>query len=110
MTHTYNLTGHYLVTVTTNDSSGHLAAAQVWVNLTNVPALPGGGGQAPWIFTGVPDPGAAALGLLGLVAVTGLAFLLRRKRSARRPKASAGTPGGSVPRVAPPPRTPPGNP
>lgn len=112
--HTYNHTGHFLVTVETNDSSGHLAQAQTWVNIsTSLPVLPGGISQ-PWIFTGVPNPEAAALGLMGIVAATGLAFLFR-KRSARRSKAAnparrASPPASPAPPSpnAPTPPTPPG--
>ncbi len=89
--HTYNHTGHFMVTVETNDSSGRIALAQAWVNISSVPAALPAGGPQPWIFTGVPDPQAAALALLGIVAATGLVFLLR-KRSARRSKPPAAAP------------------
>lgn len=94
--HTYNHTGHFLVTVETNDSSGRIALAQAWVNVSSVPATLPVGGPQPWIFTGVPDPQAAALALLGIVAATGLVFLLR-KRSLRRSKPPVATPSRPPP-------------
>ncbi len=91
--HTYNRTGHFLVTVETNDSSGRIALAQTWVNLSSVPATLPSGTSQPWIFTGVPNPQAAALALLGIVAATGLAFLWR-KRTGRSRNPRAGGPSG----------------
>lgn len=82
--HPYNLSGHYLVTVETNDSSGRLAVASGWVNISSALALPRlGKGQTVWVFTGVPNPEEAALIMMGMVGATGLAFLVRRGKKRR---------------------------
>lgn len=80
-THSYNRSGHYLVTVETNDSSGRVALASGWVNISSALALPRlHGGQSIWVFTGVPDPETAALVMMGMVGATGLFFVVRRGR------------------------------
>lgn len=84
LTHAYNRSGHYLVTVETNDSSGKVALASTWVNISSALALPHlGRGQTVWVFTGVANPAVAALVMMGLVGATGLAFLVRRGRKRR---------------------------
>lgn len=99
VTHSYNRTGHFLVTVETNDSSGRLAIASAWVNLSSAVGLPPlSRGTSVWVFTGVPNPQSAALVMMGLVAVTGLAFLVRRRRKRRGAAArSTGAASGSYP-------------
>jgi PKD repeat protein len=83
-THPYNRSGHFLVTVETNDSSGRVALASAWVNISSALALPHlGGGQTVWVFTGVPNPETAALVMMGLVGATGLGFLVRKGRKRR---------------------------
>ncbi len=96
-THLYNRTGHFLVTVETNDSVGRVAVAQAWVNLSSSVVLPHlTSGPTVWIFTGVPDPQAAALVLMGLVGATGLLFLYR-KRTAPRSKSPTRSAGPGTP-------------
>ena len=87
LTHTYNRTGPYYVTVETNDSAGVRAVGHAWVNITPTLALPRGTSNI-WFFTGVPDPQAAALVMLGLVGATGLLFLRRRRAKSRGPTLS----------------------
>lgn len=96
--HVFARLGTFNVTATTNDSSGRLANASLTVNITLNLHLPGGRGPA-WSFTGVQDPGTAALALLGLVGATGLGFLYR-KRSRGRPPAA--TPKAAAPAPPPP--------
>jgi PKD repeat protein len=102
--HTFNTTGHFLVSALTNDSLGTYALGSAWVNVSSSRALGppgggGGGGPAIWVFNGVSNPDQAALVLMGMVAATGLAMLVRRRVRARatplRPKAPA------APRAAP---------
>jgi PKD repeat protein len=96
-THSYNRSGHYLVTVETNDSSGRIALASTWVNISSALALPHlRAGPTPWVFTGVPDPATAALAMMGLVGATGLGFLLR-KRKKRRGASTTGRAGSQEP-------------
>jgi len=91
-THSYNRSGHYLVTVETNDSSGRVALASAWVNISSALALPRlGGGQTVWVFTGVPNPETAALVMMGMVGATGLVFLVRRGKKRRKAARSAGS-------------------
>ncbi len=94
--HSYAAYGTYRVTVETNDSLGMQAVGYVLVNLSSAgttgptgPLPPGG--PAPWTLTGVTDPNRAALILMGLVAVSGLGLLYRRRRRGTAPKA-AGAP------------------
>ncbi len=88
--HSYAAFGTYRVTVETNDSLGMQAVGYVLVNLSNAGAagpttpLPRGG-PAPWTLTGVTDPNRAALILMGLVAVSGLGLLYRRRRRGTGP-------------------------
>ena len=100
--HSYNRTGHFLVIAETNDSAGRFAVASAWVNLSSavpLPPLSGGGGSA-WVFKGVANPAQASLILMGLVGVTGLAFLVRKQRRKKpTPPAAAGRPATARPRA-----------
>lgn len=116
VTHSYNTTGHYQVVVETNDSTGHFALASAWVNISSspqgrgpvgLPPLTGGG--SGWVLSGVSDPAGASFILLGMVAVTGLAFLARKQR--RKPTVARPSAVSPARRTAPakaPTRAPPG--
>lgn len=101
--HTYERPGHYLVTVSTNDSLGTVANASLWVNISGGAATSGGGGAgggAQWGFTGVSDPDTAALALLGVMALSGLVLLYRgRLRRAKAAASKAGTAAAGVGRA-----------
>ena len=115
--HTYQRAGHFLVTVVTNDSLGGVANQSVWLNVSGGAATSGGGGTGGqvWTFTGVNSPDAAALALLGVMALSGLALLyrghLRRAAATKAPKPSsplvvaraASAPPSTLARSPPPP-------
>jgi len=81
--HSYDKLADYRVTVVTNDSLGTVTVATAWVNLSTTAPTSGspGGGSPPWSLTGVRDSNKAALVLIGMVAVSGLALLYRRRRA-----------------------------
>ena len=99
--HTYTAFGIYRVSVVTNDSLGMQAVGYALVNLSkaDLPSpttpLPGGGGPAPWTLQGVSDPNRAALILMGMVAVSGLGLLYRRRRRKLPPKSTPARPSPS---------------
>ena len=106
--HQYFRPGSFHVVVTTNDSSGVVAIASTWVNLSAgspTGAQGGGGGPPEWAFNGVSNPDQAALALMGFVAGTGLAMLLYKRFVKGRGRAPApATPpptpaSGSAPRI-----------
>jgi PKD repeat protein len=100
--HQYVKPGSFHVSVTTNDSSGVVATASTWVNLSaGVPAGSQNGGTPPeWVFNGVANPDQAALGLMGFVAGTGLAMLLyKRFVKGHRPGAPPTAPPTPMPRI-----------
>jgi PKD repeat protein len=83
-THTYHKPGRFLAVVTTNDSFGRVANTSSWVTVSGGAAASGGGGGggATWTFSGVADPDAAAMSLLALVAISGLAVLVLKRPGA----------------------------
>ncbi|MCI4348732.1 MAG: PKD domain-containing protein [Thermoplasmata archaeon] len=104
--HSYAKFGSYRVLVRTNDSLGTLVLGFVWVNLTALPpkAPPGFHGSPPWSLTGVSDPNRAALILIGIVAISGLVLVARRRQRATptaRPKPKAPDKPVSRPPVRP---------
>ncbi|HZY92234.1 MAG TPA: PKD domain-containing protein, partial [Thermoplasmata archaeon] len=103
--HTYQLPGHYHVTVQTNDSLGAIAIGNAWVNLSTGGLAGGigvgGGGGGQWVFTGVDNPDQAALALMGLVAISGLALLYRTQQTRSAAKAGAKAARPSPPSVRP---------
>ena len=98
--HTYAVAGHYRVYVLSNDSAGVPINVSTWVNVSGGAATSGGGGgggASSWTFSGVGNPDQAALGLLGLVGLSGLFLMWRdRQRKAAKAPASARPPTTSV--------------
>ena len=107
--HTYARPGHYVATVTTNDSTGVLASASVTLNLALPPIGGTHGGPPEWIFNGLHNPTEIALVMIGVFALSALILLgintYRRRK--RPPAAAAAKPAGQpAPTAASPVRPP----
>ncbi len=104
LNHTFARAGHFLVSVQTNDSVGGVATASLWVNLSAGGLAGGvglgGGGAGSWVFTGVDNPNQAALGLMGLIAISGLALLYHTERTRASKRAASARPTVPAPRPA----------
>jgi PKD repeat protein len=108
--HTFSRPGHFEISVQTNDSVGTVVVGTAWVNLSTGGLAGGvgvGTGGPSWVFTGVDNPDEAALALMGLVAMSGLAMLYRTRRlRAARPSTAPRPARPGTPSVAPGPRSP----
>ena len=99
--YTYNRSGSYLVTVEANDSSGAIASAHLWVNVT--PRGPGNTTQTvptsatppSWLGNGIGDPSDTSLALLLAMSLTVLTLVWRGpKKPAASGKDGAASPSG----------------
>ncbi|HEV2165869.1 MAG TPA: hypothetical protein VGS23_02645, partial [Thermoplasmata archaeon] len=76
--------------------AGGVATGWAWVNLSGGAAAGGPGGSAPvWTFGGVGDPNEAALVLMGVVALSGLVLLYRRRSREQRSRSPSAAPSSS---------------